>query len=232
MSAWTVIITGSRGGMMGMFAFLMITGWRSKYRVLSLSASAVAILIVIVLMPEQYQNRLFSLANMFGHDDTGAAESAVGRIEGIVTGLRLFLERPLTGVGIGAFGRAHYIVDGIGTEAHSLIGQVFGELGLLGVIAFITYTVANTKFMKKIVALYRERNWSEDFILVTTRALQTALIILFVQGLSGHNLFRYNWYIFACFVSISTILVGARAQAEPRSVEATNSASPPESQPV
>jgi hypothetical protein len=47
-----------------------------------------------------------------------------------------------------------------------------------------------------------------------TKAVQIALILLFVQGISGSNLFRYNWYIFACFLSISTYIVADRIHDE------------------
>jgi len=214
LSAWTVVITGSRGGMMALFAFVLITGWRSKYRGLSLAASLIAIIGVVAIMPGQYQERLLSLTNIFGTDTTGAAESAHGRIDGIVSGLKLFSLRPLTGVGIGSFGRSRYLVEGVGTEAHSLIGQVFGELGIFGVAAFIWFLLTKHRHMKNLLAEYGPRNWSPDLMSAATKATQTALLLLLVQGLSGHNMFRYNWYIFACFISIMTILTKARADAE------------------
>jgi hypothetical protein len=40
--------------------------------------------------------------------------------------------------------------------------------------------------------------------------VQIALILIFVQGISGSNLFRYNWYIFACFLSIITFVTADR----------------------
>ncbi len=214
LSAWTVVITGSRGGMMSLFGFVLITGWRSKYRAVSLAASGIAILLVVAVMPEQYRERLLSLLNVFGHDDTGAAESAQGRVEGIVAGWKMFLMRPVTGVGIGVFGRAHYLVDGIGLEAHSLIGQLLGEVGLVGMAAFSWFIATSFRHLKNIAVAYSSRNWPSDFISATTRAVQTALILLLVQGLSGHNLFRYNWYIFVCFASIMAVIVQKRIEDE------------------
>jgi len=140
--------------MMALFAFVLITGWRSKYRGLSLAASLIAIIGVVAIMPGQYQERLLSLTNIFGTDTTGAAESAHGRIDGIVSGLKLFSLRPLTGVGIGSFGRSRYLVEGVGTEAHSLIGQVFGELGIFGVAAFIWFLLTKHRHMKNLLAEY------------------------------------------------------------------------------
>ena len=134
----------------------------------------------------------------------------MGRLEGMEAGFKMFLIRPLTGVGIGAFGRAHYIIDGIGSAAHSLIGQLVGELGLVGVVAFIWFIVVKVKNLKGTLAVYHDHNWPSDFLSVTTKAMQTALIILLIQGFSGHNLFRYNWYIFACFLSIIVTLVNER----------------------
>jgi hypothetical protein len=94
-----------------------------------------------------------------------------------------------------------------------------GELGIVGVIAFIWFNVIHARYLSRLVKEYTTRNWTPDFILVTTKALQTALIILFVQGMSGHNLFRYNWYIFACFASIMTILTTQRILAEQKTAD-------------
>jgi hypothetical protein len=206
LSVWTVIITGSRGGMLAMFTFVMILGWRGRYRAASIASSLIMIMLVIAFMPEQYQNRLLSLFNLFGEDNTGAAESAFGRLVGLWTGIKLFFMRPLTGVGIGAFARAHYLLDGVETDAHNLLGQVLGELGLIGTVAFAWFIRTKVHFTKVIVERYRQHEWPSDIILRTTLAIQTALILMFAQGLSGHNLFRYNWYIFACFVSIIAAL--------------------------
>lgn len=214
LSAWTVVITGSRGGMIGLFAFALIIGWKSKYRGFSLAASAVGILLLVAIMPGQYQERLFSLGNVFGADTTGAAESALGRVEGLVTGLKLFLMRPLTGVGIGAFGRAHYLLGGAATEAHNLLGQVMGELGIIGVVAFTWFVVTKVRYARDLVNEYAKQLWPSDILLTITQAVQIALILIFVQGISGSNLFRYNWYVFACFLSIITYLAADRIRRE------------------
>lgn len=210
LSAWTVVLTGSRGGMISLFAFLLIVGWRSKYRGYSLAGSAVAILVLVAVMPEQYQGRLFSLTNVFGTDTTGAAESAAGRIEGLMSGLKLCLLRPLTGVGIGAFARAHYNMGGSPTTAHNLLGQLLGELGIVGLAAFTWFVVTKVRYARDLVNEYGKQLWPDDILSKVTKAVQIALILIFVQGISGSNLFRYNWYIFACFLSIITFVTADR----------------------
>jgi O-antigen ligase len=220
LSVWTVVITGSRGGMIGLFVFVLIIGWRSKYRAFSLAASAVAILVLVAIMPEQYQGRLFSLTNVFGTDTTGAAESAAGRIEGLLTGLKFFLMRPLTGVGIGAFPRAHFITVGIYAAAHNLLGQLLGELGTVGLVAFTWFMVTKVRYARDLVNEYGKQLWPDDILSKVTKAVQIALILIFVQGISGSNLFRYNWYIFACFLSIITFATADRIRRERPSLPA------------
>lgn len=214
LSAWTVVITGSRAGMIGLFIFALIIGWRSKYRGFSLAASAVGILVLVAIMPDQYQGRLFSLTNMFGADTTGAAESAFGRVEGTLAGLKMFLIRPLTGVGIGAFSRAHYLMGGPPAEAHNLLGQLLGELGIVGLVAFTWFVVTKVRYARDLVNEYAKQLWPSDILLTITQAVQIAVILIFVQGFSGSNLFRYNWYVFACFLSIITYLAADRIRRE------------------
>jgi cbb3-type cytochrome oxidase subunit 1 len=85
--------------------------------------------------------------------------------------------------------------------------------------------------MKDLVGEYRSRNWRPDIILAVTRSVQTSVILLFVQGISGHNLFRYNWYMFATFVSIMTFVVAHRVQHEQGSAEINGSGTDPAAAP-
>jgi len=73
---------------------------------------------------------------------------------------------------------------------------------LLGLISFTFFIVATVKYLKYIKKKYKEQGWKPDFIYYTRNAIIATLIMLFVFGISGHNLYRYNWYISACYALI------------------------------
>ena len=210
---WTIIITGSRGGMLGALAVIGILAWFSKHRTFAVVAAMVAVIPMIVIMPQQYKDRFMSIVDIGG--DSAAAVSARGRIEGILLGAQFFYENPLTGAGIGNFPwKNFYHGNGIWLDAHNLPGKLIGELGLLGVLSFSWLIYAFIMGVRQIRFKYRERDWPDDFNTVTIDAIKVSFAMLFFQGLWGHNLYRFNWYIFAGFVWIISSLVAQRLKSE------------------
>jgi hypothetical protein len=88
------------------------------------------------------------------------------------------------------------------TDAHNLLGKLVGELGLLGLITFTFLIVVTVRYLGYIKKKYKELGWKEDFVYFSRNAIIATLIMLFIFGISGHNLFRYNWYISACYALI------------------------------
>jgi len=76
---WTVVLTGSRGGMVGAIAAFTIIAWQSRYRVKAILLALAALAIFAVSMPQQYQERFLSIGNIGRDDETGAGASAYGR---------------------------------------------------------------------------------------------------------------------------------------------------------
>jgi hypothetical protein len=214
-SLWTVMLTGSRGGMVGSGVVLMLIGWHSRHRLKAIIFAVAALALIAVIMPDQYRQRFMSIGQIasVGEDDEfGAGASAYGRINGIVLGFQFLMKNPLTGIGIGNFGWQHKAGGGDWTSAHSLIGQVMGELGLVGIAAFVFFVTRMAQSIRRVRRKYAEFGWPRDFPYYLSEAIKIGVIMLFVQGMGGHNLFRTNWYFFAAFLVILGNLVTARNQ--------------------
>lgn len=196
---WCIILTGSRTGMAGVIFISIILMWHSKNKIINFSILMLLGLMLWVIMPSQYQQRFLSTTDI--SSDTGAAESAHGRIDGLVNGFLLMIDRPLLGFGIGCFGTANGMLYGRSWyQAHSLPGQIMGELGLIGVIAFILwiyYLFKNLKFLK--VYKFKNNNFNVKFLLIS---LKIQLMSLLFFGLGGHNLYRYNWLIISAIIVV------------------------------
>ena len=130
---WAIILTQSRGGLLGLMAVLMLTGarfMRSKFLLCCIGLGAAL--------------ALYSAMGISDRISGGAAdvseESAMLRISAWHAAINMVLSSPLTGVGIGNFATQYPIFAPIPTArhmaAHSIWFQVFGELGLPGLIAF------------------------------------------------------------------------------------------------
>lgn len=213
MCLWTVVITGSRGGMFGVMMVAFVLSMQARQKVVLMGAAVVVLVAFVMVMPGQYKERFMTV---FQTDaETGAAQSARGRIDGMVNGLKFMAQSPLIGVGIGNFRWKLRQEEGIWADAHSLIGKVAGELGLLGIITFTLFIVRYVSTLKRIKEKYRARAWPRDFPYWVTEATKVSLIMLLFQGLSGHNLFRFNWYVFACFLVIVAQIINTRIKTAP-----------------
>ncbi len=205
---WTIIISGSRGGMLGAIIMLGLIAFHSRHRALSLVIAVITIAVLGAAMPEQYVERFSSIVHYNNLEDgTGAADSAQGRIRGFLVGMEILLTRPVTGVGIGCFSTYNHEYHGSWLQAHNLIGQLAGELGLLGIFtfAFFIYKVTkNIKFIREYLSL-KKRKDALNYQIAT--ACKISYIMLFILGMFGHNLYRFNWYLFAAFTAITARLV-------------------------
>lgn len=197
---WTIVITGSRGGMLGLVAAGLFLAYFSRYRIVTYMISIFLIIGLYFVMPEQYKDRLDSITDIEGTNS--AAVSAQGRIEGLRKGLEFMMQRPVTGIGIGNFAWKNSTDYGIWLDAHNLLGKLAGELGLLGIITFTFFIYIIIKYLRYIKQIYIRKKWPHDFNFHLIYSINIALYLLFFQGITGHNLFRYNWYIFAAFIVI------------------------------
>ena len=211
---WTIVLTGSRGGMIGVIFVSLFIAFSSRHRVVTAVVAVFVIVAVAAVMPDQYKARFMTVFHIEGKDKTGAAESAQGRINGLIWGLKFLMERPLTGVGIGNFRWAYRMQGGIWLDAHNLIGKLAGELGLPGIIAFVYFLIVYFRSLKLVRLRYLEREWEEDLYWFLLKALHVSMITLLFQGIFGHNLYRYNWYVYACFLVMIVQLENRRIVAD------------------
>ena len=198
---WCIILTGSRTGMLGVLFLSILIIWQSRHRVVSLAAVLVLVVAAWTVMPNQYKVRFESTADL--ESETGAAQSARGRVMGFINGVKMFMDRPILGYGIGNFGTATGLVYGEGWhQSHSLPGQMLGELGLLGCLAFIVWMYYLFKNLRILSTVYTTGARPDKFMADTALALKLQLFCLFFLGLGGHNLYRFNWFIITALIVV------------------------------
>ena len=104
------------------------------------------------------------------------------------------LSRPVAGPA--AFAQAR----GFPLESHHLYGQVLGELGTLGAIAFAMIVFAFFANHRQLARLCQiEPAFDCTFSAKLTRSVTLAVVLLLVMGFGGHNLYRYTWLWFGAF---------------------------------
>ena len=201
-------LTGSRSAFVSMIlaALLVILRSRGRWRLAVMGMVAAPVL--FALLPMALQTRFETIIN----PEVGPANaqvSAEGRIEGLLNGLKLWNDNPLTGCGPGAWRPATRSP----IESHNLYGQVMGELGTLGILAFAAFLACFWVNLRWVRKTYRSNpDWEHDFLYRMNQALGLAVILLLFEGNFGHNLFRYNWYWYGAFLIVVRYCVQQRLQ--------------------
>lgn len=211
-----ILLTGSRSSFLAMLVWFAIMIGGTRYRFSATAAFVLLAPVVFLALPESLQTRFETMIN----SEVGPAnahESADGRIYGFQMGMELWAENPLTGVGPGAWKPA----TRQGIESHNLYGQLAGELGTAGVVAFGAVVGC---FLVNLAAVRRARAWfpgrETDLVFSLPRSVGVAVFLLLLLGMFGHNLFRFTWLWYGGFVIIARHCVARRLAAwEPEAEE-------------
>jgi len=171
----------------------------SKHRLVWLLLLVLAAPAAWCSLPKDRQNRFLTLIDP-SYGPANARESAEGRAKGFRDGLRLWSEHPEFGVGPGAFA----VASGSGFESHQLYGQVLGELGGLGAVAFVAMLEA---FLSNTLAARRLCNQrpehQDGFSSSVIWAASLTVVLMLLMGFGGHNLYRYTWLWFGAFQAVA-----------------------------
>jgi O-antigen ligase len=198
LSVLCIGLTGSRGSFVGLIVLVFILVMRSRHRWKLLGAAVVAAPLLFAALPPSLQTRFETII----HPEVGpvnAQGSAMSRLEGLEKGLSLWEKYPVTGAGPGAFRPA----TGSLLESHCLYGELLGETGTLGGIAFLGVLAAYGLNLYRVWRAYRRHpEWGKDFLYEVTIAIAIALFMLLFLGAIGHNLFRFTWLWYGGFLII------------------------------
>jgi O-antigen ligase len=193
-----VLLTGSRAGFLGLGVVGLLLTWSSRYRFRLILLLGFVGCLGVVALPGSLQDRFATIIDP-SRGPRNAQESAEGRLTGLLDGLSLWEQSPLVGVGPGAFSYA----TGRGYNPHNLYGQVLGEMGAVGAVALAGLLLAYFRNGREARRLCGRPAAGVDFPAEVSRAVGLSVLLLLLQGVGGHNLYRYNWLWLAAFQAVA-----------------------------
>lgn len=219
----SIAFSGTRAALLGALVLLVLTFWRSIFR-LKVMVPLIALLIVgASLLPEDLKHRYFGQImesdQRAGADDMSdriAEESAKSRIQGLMDGWALAWKRPLTGHGPGSSALARREVNSTDSwvnegdeylELHNLYGQVIAETGFVG--AFLFLGLVFGALMQLHAARVSLRGDPSDAVMMQAcrELLHTSFLVTLFYGMFTHSLYRYYWLLlFACHTAFIQLL--------------------------
>lgn len=195
-----VILTGSRSGFVVMLVYGLIAArslfFRNRRLILLLP---LALPVAWALVPENLKDRFMTIIDS-SKGPENAKGSAEGRTEGFLDGIGLWGRSPAFGIGPGAFGQA----TGKGFQAHNLYGQILGETGTLGALAFLGLLTCYMLNRREVRRLQREDESDLGrFPSDLSNAVLISVTLLLIKGWGDHNLYRYTLVWFGGFQAIA-----------------------------
>jgi O-antigen ligase len=147
---YAILLTQSRGGMFAACVVTLFWAARSIKRAPVVLGAACIVAAVVFVSPNNPWSRRTEEATAYGED-----VSARGRIDAWRTGINIVKERPLQGVGAGAFVIAWpQFAPGDAGEArtqHNTFIQLLSELGIPALLLFVTALGAGSLGMRSAV---------------------------------------------------------------------------------
>ena len=203
--AGLITITASRGGMIAFLGVVLGGIAFSRHKFVAIVALVIVLSAGWTVLPDQYKERYETLGDVEDIDQTSS-----GRWEIWKSGFNMIVNRPILGVGAGAFVTANGSGD-FGPprfmQSHNLYIQVFATTGIIGFavwLAFIFNVIQKLRVLRNKVAAIAKLRW----IRVYSTSFAVSLIALFISGMFAHNLYRYTWYMMAALIVVLSNLAG------------------------
>ena len=197
--SFTILITFSRGGFLGLMALGGVLLWRLRPRFVLAWIAAGLLMVVAVSMMIGLGNRLWTIVDP-ATDETGSAQErkVVLRRAALVA-----VRHSVIGIGMGNF--HHYSSREL--VAHNAYLEVWAELGMAGLIAYMTLIVVPFRSLRdlelKTAGLPDEMSRHRYYLSVGLQSTLAAYIVC-----SFFASLEYQWYLYypvAFAISLRTI---------------------------
>lgn len=191
-----LIGSASRGGVVGLMAFGATLVYFSKNRI----RNAVVLGVVAIM--------LFMLSSSFKHTGSRIDTSPIkGRLIGLVHGIEMIrLKGHILGVGPGCFSLARRKYFSYTMESHNIYGQVLGELGIPGTIAWFLFILQIFRNLIDTKKRLRALSMEKDFLYKLAMGIQVSLIVRLFISMGSHGLYYFYWYVMAA-LSIAVLKI-------------------------
>ncbi|MDY0391730.1 MAG: O-antigen ligase family protein [Desulfobulbus oligotrophicus] len=186
---YTLYLTGSRSGVLGLGFIFMVFVLQSKNKFLALIPVAALVIFALANVQGDFKDRYLSIVS----NEAAHAGTAHGRLDGVLEDFKVGLRKPVAGHGLGTSLEANANFRGNPQVSHNLYVEVFQEIGGIGLLLFLSFIVRIFKNLRASATM------AHGFL---AQLRQGALIFAAMNvffGLASYGLSSYEWYLLAAW---------------------------------
>ena len=198
LSIYTLVLTGSRSGLLALFMIMAAIFYKSKKKLLLTCCFYVGIIVVIANLNPQQLDRYISIID----NSTKNAATAAGRISGIENDIKIALRRPIFGHGLGTSLEANFVYSGSALVSHNLYAELAQELGFVGLIMYLLFLKSIIKNFRQSKKIFSQTPKEAYFLYTISNAMQVWLAMNILFSFASYGLSSYQWYLFAGFAFV------------------------------
>ena len=195
---YALLLTGSRSGLLCLVFTVFAIVWVSENRKKAFTVAMIIFIPVSIYAASQLSDDMFTRYLSLVDSTVAGADTAQGRVDGIVRGIGSISNNPLFGNGLGTSGETnHNVLGGSAQITHNLYLEILQETGLIGFTLFALTVVAMLKALKIAQANLEEqglgrKEWLYRLILATRVWIYMDLF----YSLSCFGVRSWEWYFF------------------------------------
>lgn len=199
---YALLLTGSRSGLLAMFIVVLGIIVASKRKILLTLLAVICVACSLSSLGDVQKERFESIYRK----DVRHAATAQGRIEGLKSGIRVVMDAPIIGHGLGTSREATFNVLRQDLKAHNLYLEVAQELGCIKLLIFLAFIVCIIQDFFKCRSAVRISG--RPFLINATAATGTCLAMNLFFSLASYGLLTYVWYMLAGLIVVIHNLAG------------------------
>lgn len=189
---YALALTGSRSGIIALLIIILSIIMKSKNKIYLAAITIIIMILCIPVLSADLKDRYSSILGL----DSQHSVTAKGRLDGIESDLRVFINRPVFGHGIGTSMEANANYTGHAMISHNLYTEILVELGVIGLIIFILYIKSIIVNLWHVSKQCIENVRDKVFISNMTSTMQVWLVMNIIFSIASYGLLSYEWYLF------------------------------------
>jgi len=186
---YTLTLTGSRSGIIGLFIIFLGIIAKAKRRVMWMISVVIIVVLVFPLLSADMQDRYLSIIGR-GEKNAGTAE---GRVTGVIDNFMAALHRPIFGHGLGTSQEVNANFIDVDMPAHNLYAEIAQELGFVGLVLFMVLLKSIYVGFHECKRAYSQQD-SSPFLRQLVECMQILLLMNFIFSFASYGLSSYEWY--------------------------------------